>query len=119
MMRMLRVFWKDLDDMVRAIPIREKLLIETSMNIVGITTAGFKTVHRGSGYGSRSQEEEKVLDFVVTFDLLIANTSFTKREIHLVTYSSGQHSSQIDFVLTREDKHFLYRQVDHPPQAHL
>ena len=32
---------------------------------------------------------------------MIANTFFRKRESHLVTFSSGQHSSQIDFVLTR------------------
>jgi hypothetical protein len=45
------------------------------------------------------------LDFAVTFDLLIANTFFRKRESQLVTYSSGQHFSQISFILTRiEDK---------------
>ena len=43
----------------------------------------------------------KVLDFVVAFDLMIANTFFRKRESHLVTFSSGHHFSQIDFVLTR------------------
>ena len=31
----------------------------------------------------------------------IANTFFRKRESHLVTFSSRQHSSQIDFVLAR------------------
>ena len=36
---------------------------------------------------------------------MIANTFFRKRESHLVTFSTGQHSSQIDFVLTgRKDK---------------
>ena len=32
---------------------------------------------------------------------MIANTFFTKRESHLVTFSNGQHSSHIDFVLAR------------------
>ena len=41
------------------------------------------------------------MDFAVAFDLMIGNTFFRKRESHLVTFSSGQHSSQIDFVLTR------------------
>ena len=36
---------------------------------------------------------EEVLDFAVAFDLMIANTFFRKRESHLVTFSSGQHSS--------------------------
>ena len=48
-----------------------------------------------------NQEGEEVLDFAVAFDLMIANAFFRKRESHLVTFSSGQHSSQIDFVLTR------------------
>jgi hypothetical protein len=30
-------------------------------------------------YGSINYEEEKVMDFTVTFDLLIVNTSFIKR----------------------------------------
>ena len=47
---------------------------------------------------------ERVLDFAIAFDLMIANTFFRKRESHLVTFSSGQYSSQIDFVLTRRDK---------------
>ena len=34
---------------------------------------------------------------------MIANTFFRKRESHLVTFSSGQHSSQIDFVLARKN----------------
>ena len=35
---------------------------------------------------------------------MIANTFFHKRQSYLVTFSSGQYSSQIDFVLTRRDK---------------
>ena len=35
---------------------------------------------------------------------MIANTFFRKRQSHLVTFSSGQYFSQIDFVLTRRDK---------------
>lgn len=33
--------------------------------------------------------------------LFVANTFFRKRQSHLVTFSSAQHSSQIDFVLSR------------------
>jgi hypothetical protein len=62
-------------------------------------------VHGGFGYSSRNQEGEEILDFVVAYDLMIANTFVRKRESHLVTFSSGHHRSQIDFVLTRrEDK---------------
>jgi hypothetical protein len=58
-------------------------------------------VHGGFGYGGRNQEGEDVLNFILVYDLLIASTLFRKRESHLVTFQSGQHSSQIDFVLAR------------------
>ena len=66
--------------MVRAIPSSEKLFIGGDRNgHVGTSSAGFEVVHGGFGYGSRNQEGEKVLDFVIAFDLMIANTFFRKR----------------------------------------
>ena len=44
-----------------------------------------------------------MLNFALTYDLLIANTVFKKRESHLVTFRSGQHSSQIDLILSRRE----------------
>jgi hypothetical protein len=35
---------------------------------------------------------------------MVANTFFKKKKSHLITFSSGQHSSQIDFVLTRREE---------------
>ena len=66
------------------------------------TSADFEVIHGVFGYGSRNQEEEEVLDFVVAFDLLIGNTFFRKRESYLVAYSSGQHSSQIELFPQEE-----------------
>ena len=43
------------------------------------------------------------MNFALAYDLLIANTLFRKRESHLVTFRSGQHSSQIDFILVRRE----------------
>jgi hypothetical protein len=60
-------------------------------------------VHGEFGYGSRNQEGEDVLNFVLACGLLIANTLFRKRESHLVIFRSGQHSSQIDFILARRE----------------
>lgn len=62
-------------------------------------------MHGGFGYGDRNQEGEEILNLAVAYDLMLANTFFRKRQSHIVTFSSGQHSSQIDFFLTRrEDK---------------
>ena len=91
--------------MVRVVPSSEKLFVGGNLNgHVGTSSAGFEVVHVGFRYGSRNQEGEKVLDFAIASDLMIANTFFRKRQSHLVTFSSGQYSSQIDFVLTRRDK---------------
>ena len=44
-----------------------------------------------------------VLNFALAYHLLIVNTLFSKRESHLVTFCSGQHSSQIDYILARRE----------------
>jgi hypothetical protein len=63
-------------------------------------------VHGGFGYGSRNQEGEGILNFALAYDLSVTNTLFRKRVSHLVTFSSDQHYSQIDFILARrEDRH--------------
>jgi hypothetical protein len=86
--------------LVRAVPTNEKLFIGRDLNgHVGSTNAGYELAHGGFEYGSRNQGED-ILDFVVAYNLGIANTFFKKRDSHLVTFSGGHRSSQIDFVLT-------------------
>jgi hypothetical protein len=47
-----------------------------------------------------------ILNFALAYDLIIANTLFRKGVSHLITFSSGQHFSQIYFILARrEDRH--------------
>jgi hypothetical protein len=73
---------------------------------VGSTRVGFDGVNGGFGYGSRNQEGEDILNFALAYDLFVTNTLFRKRVSHLVTFSSGQHCSQINFILARrEDRH--------------
>jgi hypothetical protein len=97
-------FWEDLDGMIRAVPTNEKLFIGDLNVHAGSTNAVYELAHGGFGYGSRNQGED-ILDFAIAYNLVIANTFFRKRDSHLVTFSSGHRSSQIDFVLTRrEDK---------------
>jgi hypothetical protein len=46
------------------------------------------------------------LNFAIAYDLIVTNTLFRKRISHLVTFSSDQYCSQIDFILARrEDMH--------------
>jgi hypothetical protein len=95
--------------MVSTVPISEKLFIGGDLNgHVGATNVGFEWVHGRFGYGSRNQEGENVLNFTLVYDLLIVNTLFRKRESHLVTFRSGQHTSQINFILTRRKDRRAY-----------
>jgi hypothetical protein len=96
-------FWEQLDALVSSVPISEKLFIGGELNgHVGSTRVGFDGVHWGFGYGSRNQEGEGILNFALAYDLFVANTLFRKRVSHLVTFSSGQHCNQIDFILARK-----------------
>jgi hypothetical protein len=85
-----RQFWEELDALVSSVPISEKLFIGRDINgHVGSTRVGFNVVHGGFGYGSRNQEGESILNFVLAYDLGIANTLFRNRFSHLVIFSSG------------------------------
>ncbi|PWZ30868.1 Coiled-coil domain-containing protein SCD2 [Zea mays] len=102
-----REFWEGLEDMVSSVPVGEKLFIGGDLNgHVGTSSTSFEGVHGGFGFGTRNQEGEEILNFALAYDMFIANSFFRKRTSHLVTFSSGQHTSQIDFVLLRkEDMH--------------
>lgn len=91
--------------MVSSVPIAEKLFIGRELNgHIGSSIVGFERVHGGGfGYGSRNQEGERVLDFALAYDLFVANSCFRKRASHLVTFQSGLHCSQIDFILARKE----------------
>ncbi|XP_067145134.1 uncharacterized protein [Centruroides vittatus] len=64
---------------------------------------GYERIHGGHGVGEPNKEEESILGFAVAFDLEIVNSFFTKQESHLITFNSGPHSSQIDYILTRRE----------------
>jgi hypothetical protein len=100
-------FWKELDALVSCVPLLEKLFIGGDLNgHVGSTRVGFDGVHGGFGYESKNQEGDGILNFALAYDLIVTNTVFRKSVSHLVTFSSGQHCSQIDFILVRrEDMH--------------
>jgi hypothetical protein len=102
-----RQFYEELDALVSSVPISEKLFIVGDLNgHLGSIRVGFDGVHEGFGYGSRNQEGEGILNFALPYDLIVVNTLFRKRFSHLLTFNSGQHCSQIDFILARrEDRH--------------
>lgn len=68
---------------------------------VGQMSEEFGRVHGGFGYGQRNGEGEEILRISVAADLAVVNTFFQKGAEHLITYRSGPHQSQIDYLLIR------------------
>ena len=58
------------------------------------------TSHGNIGLSERNEEGDRVVEFANTFDLVIANTWFTKTRNQLITFKSGNSESQIDYILT-------------------
>ncbi|XP_075111763.1 uncharacterized protein LOC107824137 [Nicotiana tabacum] len=97
-----RRFWEGLDEIVRSIPPSERLFIGGNFNgHIGSSAGGYTEVHGGFDFGEQNREDISLLDFAKAFDLVIANSSFTKRDEHLVTYQSSVAKIQIDYLLLR------------------
>ena len=65
------------------------------------SAAGYEEVHGSLGFGKRNADGERVLEFSVANNLVVANSWFKKRSEHLVTHQSGLYSTQIDYMLCR------------------
>jgi hypothetical protein len=73
-------FWEELNALVSSVPISEKLFIGGGLNgHVGSTRVGFDGVHVDFGYESRNQKGDGILNFALSYDLIVANTLFRKR----------------------------------------
>ena len=89
-----RQFWEDLDEIVKDIPIREKFFIGSDLNgHVGTSRYGFDSVHGGYDFGERNESGKSILDFALSYDLILVNTWFRKKESHLITFGSGSNAS--------------------------
>ncbi|XP_009784897.1 uncharacterized protein [Nicotiana sylvestris] len=84
------------------VPHAEKLFIEGDFNgHIGSTVCGYDEVHEGFSFGERNGGGTSLLDFTKAFGLVIANSSFPKREEHLVTFQNALAQTQIDYLLLR------------------
>ena len=70
---------------------------------IGATADGYTGVHGGFGYGVRNDEGSSILEFATAHNLVVANSFFKKRDVHLITFQSGGHNTQIDYLLVRRD----------------
>ncbi|XP_070054765.1 uncharacterized protein [Nicotiana tomentosiformis] len=96
-------FSEGLDEIVRQVPPAEKLFIGGDFNgHIGSTASSFSEVHGGFGFGERNGVGTSLLDFAMAFGLVIANSSFRKRDGHLVTFQNAVAKTQIDYFLLRK-----------------
>ncbi|XP_070047097.1 uncharacterized protein [Nicotiana tomentosiformis] len=105
-----RHFWEGLDEIVRQVSSAEKLFIGRDFNgHIGSTDGDYGKVHGGFGFGKRNGGGTSLLDFAKAFGLVIANSSFPKREGHLVTFQNTVAKTQIDYLLLKRCDRELYK----------
>ena len=113
-------FWENLDMVIQDVPRSEKLFVGGDFNgHIGVEADGYDTAHGGFGYGERNNGGVSVLDFPVAYDLLVANSSFKKKDDHLVTFRSGPIKTQIDYFLIRVDSRRLCKDCKVIPNEYL
>ncbi|GKD73213.1 craniofacial development protein 2-like protein [Tanacetum coccineum] len=95
-------FWDALDELVREYPTDERLIIGGDLNgHIGAATDGYEGVHGGFGFKDRNKEGHTILEFATAHEMVVANSFFMKNEAHLITFQSGGHNTQIDYLLVR------------------
>ena len=78
---------------------------------VGKCSEGYEGIHGGRGYGTRNTEGERILEFGSATNMVVANTMFDKRDSRLITYVSGEDSTQIDYILIDKNSLKLVKDV--------
>nr|GEV94762.1 hypothetical protein [Tanacetum cinerariifolium] len=107
-------FWDALDEMVKECPTNQRLIIGGDLNDhIGAAADGYAEVHGGFGFGERNEEGCTILEFATAHDLVVANSFFKKRDAHLITFQSGGHNTQIDYLLV----HVLLERLRHRREA--
>ena len=76
---------------------------------VGRGSEGYEGIHGGRGYGTRNREGDRILEFGNATDMVVLNTMFEKKDNRLITYQSGEDSTQIDYILISRENRKLVR----------
>ncbi|XP_016554987.2 craniofacial development protein 2-like [Capsicum annuum] len=82
-------FWEALDEVVRGVPSSEKIVVAEDFNgHIGSLLGGFNDMHGGFSFGEKNDEGAALLDFARSFGLVVVNSSFPKKDDHLITFRS-------------------------------
>ena len=95
-------FWSALQEKFEKVDESERCMVGGDMNgHIGNGNNPIRWIHGGNTFGEGNEDGEKIVDLALSFDLVIRNTIFRKKNEHLITYCSGDRASQIDFLLYR------------------
>ncbi|XP_075081942.1 uncharacterized protein LOC142166457 [Nicotiana tabacum] len=98
-------FWEDFYEFVCGISHTEKLFVGRDFNgNIGAMSEGYDDVHGSFYFRVYNGCSMYLLDISKTFDLVIANSNFPKKEKYLVTFQSSVSRSQIDYLLIKKIK---------------
>ena len=89
-------------------PSSEKIVVAEDFNRhIGALSGGFGNVHSSFGFGERNKEGAALLDFARFIGMVVVNSSFPKKEDHLVTFRSAITKTQIDLLLLKKGDRVL------------
>ncbi|KAL1454893.1 hypothetical protein WDU94_009023 [Cyamophila willieti] len=96
-------FWREVEEAVSDIPEDERIFLAGDLNghIGKGNTETTERIRGIWGVGDQNEEGDRIVDFALASDMAILNTFFKKNEKQLLTYKSGERTSQIDFILAR------------------
>nr|GEV45785.1 retrovirus-related Pol polyprotein LINE-1 [Tanacetum cinerariifolium] len=60
---------------------------------------GYTGVYGGFGFGDRNKEGCTILEFATAHELVVVNSFFKKNDAHLITFQSGGHNTQINYLM--------------------
>ncbi|XP_047256149.1 uncharacterized protein LOC124888908 [Capsicum annuum] len=113
-------FWEVLDKVVRGVPSSDMIFIGGDFNgHIRSLSMGYDDVHGGFRFGDRNVEGATLLDSVRAFGLVVVNSSFSKKEEHLVTFCSRIGKTQIDSLLLRKGDRVMCKDCKVIPSENL
>nr|GEY18963.1 retrovirus-related Pol polyprotein LINE-1 [Tanacetum cinerariifolium] len=84
----------------------QQLIIAGDLNgHIRANTDGFSSVNGGFGYGVRNKGGRTILEFAAAHDMVVVNSFFKNKDAHLITFHSGDHDTQIDYIRAAEERY--------------
>lgn len=91
-----------MDEIVKGVPNTKKLLIGGDLNgNIRSSPRVYNNVHGVFGFYGKNIWGASLFDFFWSYGLMVANSRFPKKKVHLVNFQSLMARTQIDFLFHR------------------